>query len=125
MAATQSATDLKKAISRFLAENQDSPVAGELRRVERSLGGGTPSETPGQRAAREAATPSKPDAENPAENVAEGGQEEPGDARPGTPGHDMNNPSTPGGNNPFGGIKKRSTAKQLARLRFKQKAGRP
>lgn len=120
--ASQSASALRRAIQQFLSENGNSPVADDLRRVERSLGNSGPApDSPGRRVAREAAGGSA-DAENPRENRQEGGREEPGDAKPNTPGHDMNNAKPPGkegGAPPFQGIRKRSTAKELARLRFK------
>lgn len=98
------ASALRKEIESFLRENPSSPAADSLRSAAGALG----EPSPGERAAREAGSRS---------------QEQSSDAKPNTPGRDMDNAESPGkSGNPFGGIRKRETAKELARLRFKQKA---
>lgn len=107
----RSADSLRKEIEAFLRENPKSPAAGSLRSAVGALG----EPSPGERAAREAGSGDQ-------EDRKARGLPSDLDSKPNTPGRDMDTAKPPGkSDNPFGGIKKSETAKQLARLRFKQK----
>lgn len=113
-----SASALKRAIRDFLAENGDSPAADDLRKAEKALGAAdSPGQrdTPGSRAARGAAGGGGDQEDRNARGFPSD-LKKGGDAKPDSPGADMNNaPSIP-----FKGIKRRETAKALAHMRFKK-----
>jgi hypothetical protein len=102
----QSASSLRKAIESYLRENDKSPAAEELRSAARALG----EPSPGEKAAREAGSGTQ-DSAPPRDKSGQG------EAKPNSPGADMDNP-------PFPGVKKRETARELARRRFQAGAKR-